>query len=308
MSSQTYEHLYLAPHLDDAVLSCGGRIYQQRRAGQSVAVLTLLAGDPPPEAGDTSYVQELHARWGMEPDINPVQVRRAEDKAALSVLGVEGLYWDWPDCIYRRHPETGRFLYTSETDLFGPVHPAETGLRESISRRLAMLPLARGGQVYAPLGAGGHIDHRLVRQAAEDWWASQPDSGGILSGHSAENIPEAGAQSASKGFSSQLKSLIYYEDYPYTEQAECLVAVLGDGHWWRAERTPLDEPSMAAKIAAVARYRSQISTFFQDLDEMAERLRAYARRAGSGAESAERYWHKKKALKANIGFRASISC
>jgi LmbE family N-acetylglucosaminyl deacetylase len=154
--------------------------------------------------------------------------------------------------------------------------------------------MAPGGRVYAPLAAGGHIDHRLVRQAAEDWWASRIDQGAISWGHSAENAPETGVQSASKDFSSKLKSLIYYEDYPYTEQAERLVTVLGDGHWWRAERIPLDEPSMAAKIAAVGRYRSQISTFFQGLDEMAERLRAYARRAGSGEESAERYWHKKR--------------
>lgn len=271
MSNQHYQHLYLAPHLDDAVLSCGGRIYQQRRAGLAVAVLTLMAGDPPAEAGDTSYVQELHTRWGLATDANPVRERRAEDAAALSVLGVEGLYWEWPDCIYRRHPETERFLYTSETDLFGPVHRAEAGLRESITRRLATLPLAPDGQVYVPMAAGGHVDHRLVRQAAENWWRS-------LSPHSQNG-------------------LIYYEDYPYTEQAEHLVAVLGDGHWWRAETILLDERSMGAKITAVARYRSQISTFFDSTEEMAQRLRAYARRAargaGPGEASAERYWHKK---------------
>ena len=111
----------------------------------------------------------------------------------------------------------------------------------------------------APLTAGGHVDHRLARQAAEAWGAP----GG---------------------------ELVYYEDYPYVERPEALTAVLGDGNWWRAQVVPLTERAMAAKIAAVARYHSQISTLFTNTNEMAARLRAYAAIAGRGKGQAERYW------------------
>ena len=41
MPQQLYQRVYLSPHLDDAALSCGGRIYQERQAGLSVLVLNL---------------------------------------------------------------------------------------------------------------------------------------------------------------------------------------------------------------------------------------------------------------------------
>jgi LmbE family N-acetylglucosaminyl deacetylase len=262
MPGKLYQRIYLSPHLDDAVLSCGGRIYQERQAGLAVLVLTLMAGDPPPEAEDTAFAAELHARWELRADPNPVANRRAEDREALSILSVDGLYWDWPDCIYRRHPATGRNLYVAETDLFGAVHPAEEGLVKEVTRRLSGLPLAAGGRVFVPLTVGGHVDHRLVRQAAEVWDAPTGE-------------------------------LVFYEDYPYAEQPGALLAIVGDGSWWRAEGVSLTEQALAIKTAAIGCYRSQISTFFADIDEMASRVRTYATSVSGGKDWAERYWFRK---------------
>ncbi len=259
MPNQLYQRIYLSPHLDDAALSCGGRIYQERQAGLSVLVLNIFAGDPPPAATETAFVAALHARWEL--DTNPVQARRAEDQRALALLDAAGLYWELPDCIYRRHPATGQFLYYTEKHLNGPVHPSEEGLVETVAQRLAALPLAAGGHVYAPLTVGGHVDHRLVRQAAEAWGAP----GG---------------------------ELVYYEDYPYAARPGTLAAILGDGNW-RDELLYLAEREMAAKIAAIACYDSQISTFFCGVDEMAQRLRAYAASVGGAVGvGAERYWRQ----------------
>jgi LmbE family N-acetylglucosaminyl deacetylase len=211
---------------------------------------------------DTPLAGELHARWELQADPNPVSARRAEDREALAVLSADGLYWDWPDCIYRRHPTTGQNLYVAETDLFGAVHPAEEGLVEEVTRRLAGLPLAPGGRVYTPLTVGGHVDHRLVRRAAEAWGAPEGE-------------------------------LVYYEDYPYAEQPGALLAMVGDGSWWRAAGAPLNEQALAIKTAAIGCYRSQISTFFTDTDEIASRLRTYATLVGGGQGWAERYWFRK---------------
>jgi LmbE family N-acetylglucosaminyl deacetylase len=262
MAGRLYQRIYLSPHLDDAAFSCGGRIHVERQAGLSVLVVTLMAGLPPSEAVETPFVAGLHARWELGAEPNPVAARRAEDSEALAILNATGLHWEWPDCIYRRHPVTGQFLYATEEALFGAVHPDEEGLVEQIAQRMAGLPLATGGRVYVPLTLGGHVDHRLVRQAAEVWGA-----------------PEA--------------ELVYYEDYPYAERAEALTAVLGDGNWWRAETVSLDKAALAIKTSAVVSYRSQISTFFHDPDEMALRLRTYAQTVSGGKGWAERYWHRK---------------
>lgn len=256
-----YQHIYLSPHLDDAVFSCGGRIYQERRVGLSVLVLTLMAGDAAPEVLNTPYVTALHARWGLNATSDPVAARRDEDREALSILKADGLHWEWLDCIYRRRAGTGDFLYHSEGALFGPVHPAERGLISRLAQRLAEMPLMPGGRVYAPLTVGGHVDHRLVQQAVE-----------------VRDLPTG--------------ELVYYEDYPYAERPEALTAVVGDGRGWRAEIVPLDEQAMTAKTAAVACYRSQRSTFFADKEELARRLRAYATVVSGAKEGGERYWRR----------------
>lgn len=267
MPQKLYQRIYLSPHLDDAALSCGGLIYQERQAGLSVLVVTPMAGDPPPDALElpTPILADLHTRWELEANPNPVAARRVEDGEALSILKADLLHWEWPECVYRRHPGTGEFLYPTEESLWHRVHPIEKPLPDRLARQLAELPLAQGGRVYAPLTVGGHVDHHLVGQAAEIW--------------------------AAPG-----RELVYYEEYPYAEHPEALAAVLGDRSGWQAELVPLDEAALATKTAAVACYHSQISTFFRGIDEIAERLRAYAVIAGGGRKWAERYWHRTRAL------------
>jgi LmbE family N-acetylglucosaminyl deacetylase len=261
MADTHYEHTYLSPHLDDAVLSCGGQIYQQCQAGRSVLVFTLMAGDAPPEAALEPFVAELHARWGLAADPNPSAGRRDEDREALAVLGADARYGEWLDCIYRRHPDSGAYLYHSESALFNGVHAVDRVMIPQMVRHLAELPLAPGGRVYAPLTIGGHVDHQLVRQAAEIW-----------------GPPEG--------------ELVYFEDYPYAERPAALKAVLGPEGDWQAGTVPLNEEALAAKGAAITRYRSQLSTFFVSTEEIDTRVRAYAAAVGGGRGYAERFWRR----------------
>jgi len=56
--------VFLSPHLDDAVLSCGGFIFELIQKGERVEICTICAGDPPP--GELSPLAEmLHQRWGV---------------------------------------------------------------------------------------------------------------------------------------------------------------------------------------------------------------------------------------------------
>jgi LmbE family N-acetylglucosaminyl deacetylase len=262
MADERYQHIYLSPHLDDAALSCGGHIYQECQAGLAVLVVTPLAGDPPAQAfsAPSPIIADLHTRWELAHTGNPVAVRRAEDLAALSLLGAQTCHWTWPECVYRRHPETGEFLYPSEESLWGSLQNADEVLLARLARRIAELPLAPGGRLYLPLTVGEHVDHLLVRQAAE-----------------MEHPPEA--------------ELVYYEEYPYAERPEALTAALREEVGWKSELIRLDEVAMAAKSAAIACYQSQISTFFEDTAEIDARVRAYAAVVGKGEGWAERYWH-----------------
>jgi hypothetical protein len=82
---------------------------------------------------------------------------------------------------------------------------------------------------------------------------------------------------------------VYYEDYPYAQDQERFEGVFGTGQW-RSELTQLSAEALAAKVAAVACYRSQLITLhWNDATEMERAVRAFADQTGNG-QPAERYW------------------
>ncbi len=247
---QTPDWIYLSPHLDDAVFSCGGRIALQARMGVSVWVVTVFAGSPDGPLSDFALL--LQTGWGLAERDAPA-ARREEDREALALLGATPVHGDFHDCIYRRSPD-GHFLYPDWASLWGPIAPEEAALTEALAQRLGALPSSAVWVV--PLGAGRHVDHRHLRQAAE------------MTG----------------------RACLYYEDYPYADDEEAVRSALGEGKW-DAEVIFLDEAVLEAKTAAALCYRSQISSFWADEADLVDRFRAYAQRIGGG-RPAERYWRR----------------
>ena len=154
--------IYLSPHFDDAVLSCGGLIWQQAQKGMHVEIWTVCAGDAPP--GPLSLLaMECHQQWGIESAEDLVATRRIENQEAAALVGAETVNFSIPDCIYRRYP-TGELLYPVE--VFAPIHPFEKNLDVDIAAALTS-ELQPDDMIVSPLAIGGHLDHKLTRQAAE---------------------------------------------------------------------------------------------------------------------------------------------
>jgi LmbE family N-acetylglucosaminyl deacetylase len=267
----SYDYLYLSPHFDDVALSCGGQIFRRTAVGDSVLVVTITGAEPP--GGPLSETaQSLHRRWADSLGQTPAAIvaqRRAEDEAALAILRADVLHLAFLDCVYRTGPD-GRPLYPGPTDMFGTTHPADVVTTDELVRALAALPPA--GQIYLPLGVGGHIDHGLTRRAGQQ----------------------------------AFDDVAYYEDYPYTMTPDALAAVLplsGRGEW-HGETMWLTEAALAAKIESVGAYRSQLSTFFTGLDDLAGKLRQEGQRVMDEARAdgeevpvwaagAERLWRRR---------------
>jgi LmbE family N-acetylglucosaminyl deacetylase len=264
-----YDHLYLSPHFDDVALSCGGRVFRQTTAGESVLVVTIMAAEPPPGL-QSETVESLHNRWrdslggeGIETGI--VALRRAEDRAALAILGADVLHLPFQDCIYRLEPD-GRLRYPGPTDMFGHINPQDNDIIDELTRAFAALPPA--GHVYLPLGVGRHVDHRVTRLAAERVFIDPA----------------------------------YYEDYPYTMQPGALEEALPpeDRDGWSAEVVALTDVELAAKIDAVAAYKSQMSSFFAGYDDLKIKLLEEGRRVmagtidmpAAGVIAGERVWRR----------------
>ena len=159
---KTMRWIYISPHLDDAVLSCGGLIFEQTRQGIPVEIWTIFAGDAP--AGPLSPLAlRCHADWGISDVHELVAARRIEDLEAAAIVGAEIAHFGLPDCIYRRSPG-GEALYPDE--VFVPVHPIEAGLDSDIAAALAS-ELEPEDILVAPLAIGNHVDHVLTRHSAE---------------------------------------------------------------------------------------------------------------------------------------------
>jgi LmbE family N-acetylglucosaminyl deacetylase len=232
--------IYLSPHLDDVVLSCGGLLWEQSRQGDHVEIWTICAGDPP-AVPLSSFAASLHERWQTE-EHAPAQ-RRAEDMLACHRLGVTPRYFSLSDCIYRRSPENGESLYNSELDLFGEIHPDERRLVSLLTEELTQA-IPQGAALVSPLTVGGHVDHRLVRAAAE----------GL-------SLPAW-----------------YYADYPYVQWLKTIPPDLVSE--MKPVEFPVTEAGLFAWIESVAAYPSQISSFWFSLKDMEEDIRNYCLKNG----------------------------
>ena len=153
--------LYISPHLDDAILSCGGLIWEQTRAGAKVEVGTVCAGDPP-EGTLSLFTEVLHTEWGT--GVETTSLRSEEDKAACCSVCARYRHLSIPDCIYRS-AQDGAWLYDPNT-LMGEIHPADLPLVEMV-RTFVAASLMPEDSLACPLTVGGHANHRLMRAAVE---------------------------------------------------------------------------------------------------------------------------------------------
>ena len=229
--------IYLSPHFDDVALSCGGLVWEQVQAGDTVSLWTICAGAPDPSHPFSPFARSLHERWGTGPA--SVAARRAEDIASCRVMGASYRHLSVYDCIYRSDAQ-GQPYYASEEALTGPLHPDEAASAVQLTRLNAQdLPL--DVQVVCPLSLGNHVDHQLTRLAAEQ------------SGH----------------------ALWYYADFPYVLRRPAALLEFEQVGWQR-ENFHLSATGLKAWQDCVAAHASQISTFWADELAMRTAIAAYA--------------------------------
>ena len=153
--------IFLSPHLDDAILSAGGLIYDQAQSGVPVEIWTFMCGYAREE--DVSpFAQLLHAQWGFSSAEETTRQRRGEDKSAAAIVGASTVHFDFLDCIYRRG-SNGEWLYS---EVFTAPHPEDSRIPVQIAEVITT-HLRPDDVLVCQLSVGSHVDHVLVRQGAE---------------------------------------------------------------------------------------------------------------------------------------------
>lgn len=245
--------IYLSPHLDDAVLSCGAIIWEQVHSEKmAVEIWTVFAADPP-QTGLSTFANELHSRWrtGRE---GPA-LRRSEDEQACARLSSKAIHLPFPDCIYRSLPDGSGARITANEELFSFDPQKDLPVVQDITHYLAG-NLPKDCDLVVPLGVGKHIDHQIVRLAAD----------------------------------ALHRPLLYYADYPYAGDHPDQVKEKTFGIMEPLYHSP-DETGLRAWQEAVAAYQSQVSTFWPSLDEMKTALEDYSR-----SEPGSILWRRSQAI------------
>lgn len=163
--TSNYQHIYISPHFDDVVYSCGGTIGLQSRQGQRPLVITVFAGIPPSERKLSSFALKMHKRMGFYQDAATVITsRRQEDANALTYLQADYLWLNYVDALYRGVPAH----YKHRWSICGKVHPHDMWISQQLAQDLLtihkQLPEATW---YAPLSMGNHVDHQIVFAAVQ---------------------------------------------------------------------------------------------------------------------------------------------
>ena len=238
------ELLVLSPHLDDAVLSLGGTLFET----DSALVVNIFTCEEPREPV-SPFVTRFHDMIGLSKNVQAA--RRAEEEAACRVLGVTPHYLDVEmEAIYRTDSD-GVALYDAQEKVMGPIHENDQALIEKCAAQFATLPEAT--KVFAPLEIGGHVDHQIVRHAAEAVFSPA--------------------------------KLCYYEDYPYAQQRFSHCQYRRVFRRLKSVVMPISEAGATAKVEAIDQYASQLAMLFGRANTMSEQVHNYLRKRGG-----ERCW------------------
>ncbi|MFZ5845091.1 MAG: methyltransferase domain-containing protein [Patescibacteria group bacterium] len=225
-----FDHfLFVSPHLDDAVLSCGLLLQQVVAARKKLTVATIFTqGDP---QINSPFVKLFLGKCGFTDANNFFRERRREDQAAMAALKARLSHAGFTDAAWRINPATHKPLYPTQNQLFsGKPASQDKNLLQDIGDALKKLVLGRSQEkilLLAPLGVGGHIDHVLVRQAV-----------------------------------SQLIKIptLYWEDFPYNTQPENPKSFFGQNPQFSQVLT-LDK-QIQKKVPLIKFYRSQLKALF----------------------------------------------
>jgi LmbE family N-acetylglucosaminyl deacetylase len=235
--------IYLSPHLDDVIFSCGGLIWEQSNSGQDVELWTIFTADAPIDLL-SQFAETLHDNWGLEE--NAVKVRREEDQISSKIVGAVPHYLSYLDCIYRKS-ESGKYYYQSDSDLFGGLDPGEADLITDLTDVLKE-HLPAEAQIVVPLSIGNHVDHELTRKAA-----------------SRLEIP-----------------LYYYADYPYAGESDGkeILDFMKDSTNWEVEIYAVSEKGIQRWQQAALAYQSQLTIFWENEGALMGEIKEYSSTMG----------------------------
>lgn len=140
--------LLLSPHLDDVAFSCGGLAALLADSGWRVVMATAFTRTIHPAHG---FALACQLDKGLAPEVDYMDLRRHEDRAAAALLGVEARWLDLPEAPHRG--------YDSAPALFSGARADDTVWQDLAALLGPLLTELSPALVAVPQGLGRHVDH-----------------------------------------------------------------------------------------------------------------------------------------------------
>lgn len=173
--------LFLSPHLDDAVLSCGALIEAQAQ-GRQIIVATLFT-----EAMPSPHTRAARSfmRQCTVPDAGELfRARQSEDRAVLQDMGVQSIHLGEVDALFRRRrkppvlgssawerllPELTHRYPTYRFDIaLGRIAQGDRALIRQLRSDVAgLMAQTQAELLFCPAGVGKHVDHLITREVGK---------------------------------------------------------------------------------------------------------------------------------------------
>ena len=285
--SRHYRAVFLSPHLDDAVFSCGALIAKLAQSGEGVLIINIFS------------------EYGEKSD------RHEEESRVADFLNIDILHLGELDAVFRNKS------YKSLLQMFSRVDSADRLSLPGLANKLKNLLVGiTYDTIYAPLGVGWHVDHLLTHELSQligektklcyyedapytllpnfiDYRLAQ------FGAKPTPNIANA-ARAASKAMMSSAATLKFSRS-PF----RFLIRWVMTAWFWvllrrqcravvslrKFEYEVIEvEAQLSIKIDACELYQSQFGEFYFDRQDCESRLRKYAMQITGLATYNERYW------------------
>lgn len=181
---------FISPHLDDAVLSCGGLIHEFTKKKVPVTVVTVFTSAHGKKA--TLSARRFLKKCGEVDTDTLFEKRRKEDITILKKSGVKYVHLGCIDGTWRMYKVPSKlrkllgnllpeFIHLYPTFLHvvsGKLHSEDTKNMNTVAMKLKNL-VPKNAVIFGPLAIGNHVDHVFVREVLSEfenviYWSDFP--------------------------------------------------------------------------------------------------------------------------------------
>ncbi|OGK09704.1 hypothetical protein A2767_07625 [Candidatus Roizmanbacteria bacterium RIFCSPHIGHO2_01_FULL_35_10] len=167
--------VFISPHLDDAILSCGGLISSLRdKINMEVVSVFTRPGVRP----ETKFVRRFITSCGYKNSELLFADRLGEDRVLFKKLGVSFKYLSFIDAVWRKkrinkvladllgriNPEFIH-IYPKDQDVFsGTISSSDKITLILVEKKILEAIKDDNIVVFLPIGTGLHVDHIIIRE------------------------------------------------------------------------------------------------------------------------------------------------